>query len=356
VTTTEPDGIATEADDGWPLPGNPDVHVGTRHHVVPRFYLERFARADRIAVVDPRTGARRVASIRDTAAEKDYYTFVNTDGELDGRMEQLLGKIEGDAAEAIRNMTSIFGGDVSPDDRASVCLLLAFQLNRGRAARRRSELFGDLMTRLLLVGINDEQAARAYIERQGGTVNPETVAAVIDMSSRLDTYEFVPDPNDHTAMIGKVAEDAMPYLLGRRWFIYEWERPALLSGDEPVSLFSPGPHEEVESLGLATARQVLFPLDPRRLLVLGELERGTRPVARAEGTSTWAELANWLTTYNAYDSVFLHPDVSIEVPVMEAQPLFRVSTDASPVLDRYNRAPRVRRTQRRRQGDGKRRR
>lgn len=247
-------GGAADGDD-WPLPGDPSVHVGTRHHIVPRFYLERFAREDRIAVVNPRTGERRVAPIKDTAAEKDFYTFINTEGELDGRMEQLLGKIEGDAAEAIRNMTSIFGGDVPPEDRVSVCLLLAFQLNRGRAGRRRGELFADLTTRLFADGIRDEQTAREYIERPGGTATSEAVAAVIDVSSRLDDLEFVPDPNEHITMLGKLAEQAMPYLLGRRWYIFEYRERVLLTSDEPVSMFSPGPHAEFEALAWRRRRR-----------------------------------------------------------------------------------------------------
>jgi len=69
----------------WPLPGDPDASVGARHHRVPRFYLERFANERlQIATVDRRTGERRTAAIRETAAEKDFYTAINTDGEKDG--------------------------------------------------------------------------------------------------------------------------------------------------------------------------------------------------------------------------------------------------------------------------------
>ena len=88
----------------WPLPGDPDS-VGARHHRVPRFYLERFANERlQIATVDRRTGARRTASIRETAAEKDFYTAINTEGAKDGKSEHLLSHIEGNAARAIKNI------------------------------------------------------------------------------------------------------------------------------------------------------------------------------------------------------------------------------------------------------------
>ena len=85
----------------WPLPGDPDASVGARHHRVPRFYLERFANERmQIGTVDRRTGVRRTTAIRETAAEKDFYTAINTEGEKDGKTEHLLSHIEGSAAQS----------------------------------------------------------------------------------------------------------------------------------------------------------------------------------------------------------------------------------------------------------------
>ena len=87
------------------MPGDPDASVGARHHRVPRFYLERFANERmQIATVDRRTRARRTAAIRETAAEKDFYTAINTEGAKDGKTEHLLSHIEGNAARAIKNI------------------------------------------------------------------------------------------------------------------------------------------------------------------------------------------------------------------------------------------------------------
>jgi hypothetical protein len=81
-------------------PGDPDASVGARHHRVPRFYLERFANERmQITTVDRRTRARRTAAIRETAAEKDFYTAINIEGEKDGKSEHLLSHIEGSVGE-----------------------------------------------------------------------------------------------------------------------------------------------------------------------------------------------------------------------------------------------------------------
>ena len=57
-----------------------------------------------ITTVDRRTRARRTAAIRETAAEKDFYTAINTEGAKDGKTEHLLSHIEGNAARAIKNI------------------------------------------------------------------------------------------------------------------------------------------------------------------------------------------------------------------------------------------------------------
>jgi hypothetical protein len=137
----------TEARPQRPLPGDPDAAVGARHHHLPRFYLQRFANERmQIAAVERRTRERRLTAIKHTAADKDFYTAMNTEGEKDGKTEQPLTHIEGNAARAIRNVLSqvfqLFPSQ--PQDRADLCLFLAFQKVRGKLTRKRIELLGDL--------------------------------------------------------------------------------------------------------------------------------------------------------------------------------------------------------------------
>jgi hypothetical protein len=176
----------------------------------------------------------------------------------------------------------------------------------------------------------------------------ESVAELIDMCDRLDEFEFTPDPNDHIGMIGELAREAMPYLLDRPWYLFEFPAPSLVTSDEPVGLYTPGQHGDDEALGLANAQEVYFPLDSFRLLALGASGSDAPSVTRLPGTADTAEFSNWLTSYNAYESVFIHPDVDITLPQATDHPLFRVTTEASDALERYNEAPRSRRTQRRR--------
>jgi hypothetical protein len=202
----------------WPLPGDPDASVGARHHRVPRFYLERFANERlQIATVDRRTGERRTAAIRETAAEKDFYTAINTDGDKDGRSEHLLSHIEGNAARAIRNILvpafRLF--PPQPQDRADLCLFLAFQKVRGKQTRKRIEMLGDLWARAQFpANMSDEQAAD-WLKANGQEATPESVAEMVDFSGHMDEFQFVPDPNEHLRVMGDTALRISELLLPR---------------------------------------------------------------------------------------------------------------------------------------------
>jgi hypothetical protein len=58
---------------------DPRIGVGTRHHTVPRFILERFADRDQVLRLDMQTKRVHPANIRDLAL-KDFYTFVKGAG------------------------------------------------------------------------------------------------------------------------------------------------------------------------------------------------------------------------------------------------------------------------------------
>jgi hypothetical protein len=71
-------------------------------------------------------------------------------------------------------------------------------------------MLADMTTRLLIHGIRDEETARAHLHRQGLAPTPKTVAAVIDVSARLDNFEFAPDPNERIAMTAQLARERPP--------------------------------------------------------------------------------------------------------------------------------------------------
>ena len=337
----------------WPLPGDPDASVGARHHRVPRFYLERFANERmQIATVDRRTRARRASAIRETAAEKDFYTAINTEGAKDGKTEHLLSHIEGNAARAIKNILNPVFPLFPPrqQDRADLCLFLAFQKVRGKLTRKRIEMLGDLWAHLQIPAGMTTGQARAWLQANEQEATPESVQEIVELSASMEDFEFVPDPNAHLSVMGGVALRISELLLPRPWWIAEYDSPALLTSDEPVALhFRDRSRRPGHDRGIAHADEIWFPLDPRRLLILGS-PGDPLPEQRVRPAAQTAVTVNRTIAAGAYEHIYMHPaqDHLKGVRLPRPGPVLQVSGDLPVDLGPYNKPVASTRTQRRR--------
>ncbi len=343
----------TAASPSWPLRGDPDASVGARHHRVPCFYLKRFANERlQITTVDRRTGARWTTAITETAAERDFYTAVNTEGAKDGKTEQLLSHIDGNAARAIRNILSagfpLF--PPQPQDRADLCLFLAFQKVRGKLTRKRIEMLGDLWARLQIPVDMSSGQASVWLQANKQEVTPEAVQEVVDPSASLDDFQFVPDPNAHLGAMGGIALRISELLLPPPMWIAEYDTPALLASDEPVALhFRDRSRPPGHDRGIAYADEIWFPLDPRRLLILGK-PGDPLPGQRLHVNADTAATVNLTIAAGAYEHIYMHPaqDHLKGLQLAKPGPVLQVHAEVPIDLSRYNQPVSDTRTQRRR--------
>lgn len=343
--------MADEDEEGraeeWPFPGDPSVGVGCRHHIVPRFYLERWANADRqIDVVEKPGGNRRRTNIKDAGVEKDFYTYIDLKGEPAGHLEQLLSHIEGRASAAIANIVHPTFGvfPPPPDEKHDIAILLAFQAVRGRRTRKSIELQADLITRLQLSGLDESQIVRR-MRQEGEEPAEDRIQEAVEFIQNLDEYVFVPDPNEHLGMMGKLSFEIYKRLMRRHWYLAEFSKPALLTCDEPVVRYNSRP-DPMRGIGFLNAEEVWFPLSPKFLLTLC-LDRQPLP-PRFPAPIRIAATADLMLAHNAYQYIYLHPDYDVltEIPPDEAP--FKVEAAGFPTLERYNEPPHNKRTQRRR--------
>src|SRR4051812_23309525 len=101
------------------------------HHLIPEFYLLRFADdAGLVQVFDKSTGVRRGIPPRVLMTERDYYTIQTVEGPSD-LVERWLSKLEGAMAEELRRIER---GAFPPtgESLGVLSLFIAFQLCRGR--------------------------------------------------------------------------------------------------------------------------------------------------------------------------------------------------------------------------------
>jgi Protein of unknown function (DUF4238) len=123
----------------------------------------------------------------------------------------------------------------------------------------------------------------------------------------MEDFEFVPDPNAHLSAMGGIALRISELLLSRPWWIAEYDSPALLTSDEPVALhFRDRSRPPGHDRGIAYADEIWFPLDPRRLLILGSSgdplpEQRLRPPAKTAAT------VNLSIAAGAYEYIYMHP-------------------------------------------------
>jgi hypothetical protein len=197
---------------------DPAVGVGSVHHIVPRFYLRRFAdERDQITVVSRITGQRRDAPVDKAHRQKDFYTFVNTDGESDGRVEQLLGLVEGQAATALRNTFHPVFGRWPPmgEHRLELIQFVAFQSLRGRRQRRQMEMIADYAFRFELSHVTKANVPD-FLRDRGMEPTPEAVDEALTVLADLDDLEFAPQNNHYIDSMLRILPKTLPILAQRR--------------------------------------------------------------------------------------------------------------------------------------------
>jgi hypothetical protein len=301
----------------WFDSSNPAVGVGAKHHTVPAFVLRRFADKDGMLLVRERASGELSTRAVSKLAVTDFYTVLNTDGEFDGPMEQLLATVEGQAAALFRLLLSAFRkpGPLSLDEQVTVSQFLAFQMMRGPRKRREIELLADYTLKL--------QAGDALTGQD------------------LRQLTAVPHPNEHIRLMGAVSFEIFKSLLSRPVQIVQLDAPLLVICDEPV-LVDIDNHvrhlpacsvrqgklrrQQRQTEGKGTFRQIVhvwptrpsgvqaaeavaMPLSPSALLVLGQPGEQAQYQLRLTGDEARdvAHEVNMALVDQAYEWVAAHP-------------------------------------------------
>ncbi|MGQ4344008.1 DUF4238 domain-containing protein [Streptomyces sp. SAS_275] len=333
-----------------PESADPNQQVGARHHTVPAFYLRRFANSQHQVWVRDRRSARAGLRKESDLAIRDFYTFQNTQGQPDGRMEQMLQQIEGRAARALRRVTSAvtWGRPITPEDKADLCVFVAFQCVRGLRTRREIELMADLYVRLLQVNAPVGSGRRQ-------------IAAYRETLRDFRTLEVTSHPNEHVSLLGELAKPLCDHLLQRPLTVIELTDGALLTCDEPIVTFSDDEDasdpvipqarrrtrsrrrqgqrtirqaktlihiQSTRTRGLARADEVVMPVGRRTLLVFSPHATGgpSHLQVSAEESAEAVKEINKRMLDQAYFMAFAHPDDRhlLADPLPDVGPLYRL--------------------------------
>jgi hypothetical protein len=193
---------------------NPTAFVGSRHHVVPRFILERWANnRDQVRVFRRIENRLDTCNIRDLAI-KDFYTVIDKQGRKDSRMESLLGVVEGATKPIIDDLLSAWSSSpITGEDVARLAQFASFQATRTPRRRREIELHAEWYYKTM---------ARGHVPEE-----------------ELRDITIAPHQNELIELTSKSAENLLPFFACRPLALMRLDVPRLYICDEPVVLNSP---------------------------------------------------------------------------------------------------------------------
>jgi hypothetical protein len=407
---------ARAAGEAWARRIDPSLQVGALHHIVPRFYLQRFSVEGKVRRRAPGETTTQLVNVTSLGI-RDFYTAVSekrlpakpggaseeaeSGRYLDSALEQILSRIEGWGATVLNRLTDDPSTSITIDEHYALTQFLSFQFVRGCRRRREIEKIGEYWAKTMLSDgavprkVRHEAdlraARRAGLSTRrgnGGWKRQQARGKPRLTEAQLRDLIIAPHPNEHLRTLGDSARQVGEHLFPRPITIVEFDRPYLLSCDEPVLVMDPADRHHLPSCaltdrdrarrrnkallagrefsevvhvyptrpsGVALADEIAIPIDPMRLLLLGPKESADLPHVRVVGDEAKriADDINARVGAQAYLWVVAHPDNEAihEIHLPEVGPLFEVCDGASAARDALTASPRPLRTTRLRRSD-----
>lgn len=406
---------ARAAGEAWARSIDPSLQVGAIHHIVPKFYLERFSIDGTVRRRAPGESTTRLVNITSLGI-RDFYTAVSerhssspqadagddTEPEryFDSALEQILSQIEGQGATALKQLTDDPDTAISLDQRYALTQFLGFQLFRGCRRRREIEKISEYWAKTMLSDGGVPKKVRREAElraarraglstRRGNGGWKNTQRARIGLTeAQLRDLVLTPHPNEHLRTLGDDARAAAEHLLPRPVTVVELDRPSLLTCDEPVLILDSAERQHLPSCGLTDrerarrrnkalvagrelgevmhvyptrpsgvplANEIAIPIDPRRLLLFGPKGSDAPPRLQLEGDEAEQVISeiNSRIAAQAYLWVVERPNGNAidRIKLPQVGPLFEVCDGASAARDALAAAPNPIRTLRLRRSD-----
>ncbi len=286
-----------------------------RHHITPEWYLTRFAAKGKVTMVPRQDAAKKIPSTPNNAGSiRNFYAVQLDDGTLSQAIETKLSQIEGAAAPVAELLATEGPAAVAAERRDEFALFLSFQLVRDERSREAERQLLHTMSRAILhtMPVEDAQQRLAEIGEPSSREDAEEFlssqrAALDSGAIRAELHQ-----NDAIATMLRVAPTLVPFLSRRRWAVFRFPVPVLLTSDHPVALLpSDEPTHPLAGVGVANAGDIRFPLDARHLLVMSRVELAERLTVVPPGyggMATQVRATNEIIAHNAHRWIFHRPD------------------------------------------------
>lgn len=279
-----------------------------RHHVVSRFYLQRFADARGYVRQVWHPGERQhMANVANVSVVKDFYAVeFDADGatQVSDFWEREFSKIETPAAKAFSHALDDGEWPPRPEDRGALVSWLALQHVRNESARMMLTDLTAFQYRMI-VGVNGIARLRQVMEsRLDRTVGDAELEAEWEDLTQPSGPRVLGNANAHIDMIRVLFGRIADHFHSCGIMLWHFERKSLITGDHPVVLFGEPPFPG-GGVGLSNADCAMIPMSRRSALMLSPSDpsdfqaRGNARLAAQLNSAVSATSAQWLA---------LHPD------------------------------------------------
>lgn len=243
-----------------------------RHHIVPRFYLERWAENSRVRVTDLDAHKSHTVDPKNAIVEIDFYRVPagSTQGSASPVVwEAWLSQIEGDTKRVFDKIDS--GGSASLDDEdlGALSIFIGVQFTRGRWARYQARWMASVGV-YRAYEMYRPGAIAARLEAAGENPTAERVAEVEAFFENVlaDPWQMRLSASEEMANAQRSAVGLAEALVGRRLVVYEIER-SIITCDEPVvSLWEHMGADHNRDGGFVGTPVIVLPLDPHHVAAL----------------------------------------------------------------------------------------
>jgi hypothetical protein len=276
-----------------------------RHHLVPQFYLRRWAdERGRIAVF-PVDGSRPyVTSVANAAVETDFYTIEGDDGQmLDDIEVAVMGAVEPEAADAMRRIDeSLWPVDL--EARTGLANFLALQLVRGWHFRDMTGSITEAMVRSVNRHLVQHPEAIQEALRHGGhsELSPEELARQVAWMADDSNFRVQQHPNASIRAMLETAAEMVEHFGLMSWWLATATTGSFITSDRPIALWHRMSHQL--PVGLLNAQEVTLPLDPKKCLLM---KWDFHSEIKWEATEEEVQTFNMLTAAMATKQIYAHP-------------------------------------------------
>ncbi|HMC02822.1 MAG TPA: DUF4238 domain-containing protein [Cellulomonadaceae bacterium] len=245
-----------------------------RHHQVPRAYLNRFG-MDETVRVRWRDGKTFETSTLNVAVESGFYDVPDPAGGKSSEVEDALAVVDGAAVEVL---AAVDRSGKPPregaEERFTLAVFLGLQMTR-TTQHREQAMFPERVAEWAGGHAITQDLVAEYLERVhlGFPPRPrEAEGAHIYVTKALEDGAATPEFAIRTML--QLVEAFVPRLLALTWTLELDRRERLITSDVPVVIArKPTRMDEFQGIGVDTADELRFPLDPGKQLVLSKRRR-----------------------------------------------------------------------------------